>query len=117
MKTLSETLDDIVQKALEWDIAVPLEEWFHNAVTEKYRHCADAICQLALDDKTHTILSLDDKKLLRDYLNNQDIVITSIKQLPENIKREIVKRANIKSANERNLLIAYFSSIPLPAED
>lgn len=100
MKTFNITIDDEVQKALEWDI-VNLDTWANNAIFDKARRCIDEICRLALEDKTHTILSLNDKRLLRDYLNNQNIVITSVKQLPDNIKREIVKRANIKSAAER----------------
>ena len=99
-KTLTIPIDDEIQKALEWDI-VDLDMWANNAIFNKARQCADEICRQALEDKTHTILSLADKQLLRDYLNNQGIVLTSIKQLPDNIKREIVKRANIKSAAER----------------
>ena len=100
MKTFSITIDDEVQKALEWDI-VNLDIWANNAIFNKARQCADEVCRLALEDKTHTILSLSDKQLLRDYLNNQGIVLTSIKQLPDNIKKEIVKRANIQSAAVR----------------
>lgn len=100
MKTFEITIDDEIQKAMEWDI-VNLDFWANNAIANKARRCSDEICRMALEDKTHTILSLADKKLLRDYLNNQDIVLTSVKQLPNNIKREIVKRANIKSAAER----------------
>ena len=100
MRTLSVEIDDADEKALEWDI-FDLDEWTRNAVFNKARRCKDEICRLALEDKTHTILSLDDKKLLRDYLDNQGIIITSIKQLPDNIKREIIKRANIQSAAER----------------
>ena len=48
------------------------------------------------------ILSLADKRDLRIWLDNQGIVLTSVKQLPDNIKKEIVKRAVIKSAAERN---------------
>lgn len=101
MKTFDITIDDEVQKAMEWDI-VNLDTWAHNAVFNKARQCADEICKRALEDKTHTILSLANKKLLRDYLDTQGIVLTSVKQLPDNIKKEIVKRAVIKSAAERN---------------
>jgi len=94
-------ITDEEKKALEWDI-VSLQEWADNALHNKARRCADEIIRLALEDKTHTILSLEDKQLLRTYLDNQGIVITSIKQLPNNIKAEIVKRANIQSAAERN---------------
>lgn len=100
MKVFNIEIDDEVQKALEWDI-VDLDTWAHNAIYDKARRCADKIITLALDDKTHTILSLADKQLLRDYLSNQGVVITSVKQLPDNIKKEIVKRANIQSAAER----------------
>ena len=101
MRTLSVEIDDDVEKALEWDI-LDLDAWARNAVFNKARRCADEICRLALEDKTHTILSLADKQLLKTYLDNQGIVLTSVKQLPDNIKKEIVKRANIKSAAERN---------------
>ena len=100
MKTFNITIDDEVQKALEWDI-VNLDAWANNAIFNKARQCADEVCRLALEDKTHTILSLADKQLLRDSLNNQGIVLTSIKQLPDSIKKEIVKRANIQSAAVR----------------
>ena len=100
MKTFNITIDDAVQKAMEWDI-VNLDEWANNAIFNKARRCADSICQLALEDKTNTILSLENKQLLRTYLDNQGIVLTSVKQLPDSIKKEIVKRANIKSAAER----------------
>lgn len=100
MKTFEITIDDEVQKAMEWDI-VNLDTWANNAIFNKARQCADEICRLALEDKTHTILSLADKQLLRDYLTNQGIILTSVKELPDNIKKEIVKRANIKSAAER----------------
>ena len=101
MITVSVQITDEEKKALEWDI-VSLQEWADNALHNKARRCADEIIRLALEDKTHTILSLEDKQLLRTYLDNQGIVITSIKQLPNNIKAEIVKRANIQSAAERN---------------
>jgi hypothetical protein len=101
MRTLSVEINDADEKALEWDI-FDLDEWARNAVFNKVRQCANEICKLALEDKTHTILSLEDKKLIRDYLSNQGIIITSVKQLPDNIKREIVKRANIQSVAERN---------------
>lgn len=100
-KIFSIEIDDEVQKAMEWDI-LNLDAWATNAIFNKARRCADEICTLALEDKTHTILSLADKQLLRDYLTDQGIVLTSVKHLPDNIKKEIVKRANIQSAAERN---------------
>lgn len=76
-------------------------DWYRNAIHNKSRQMIDEICKQALEDKTHTILSLADKQLLQTYLNNQGIVFTTVKQFPDNIKREIVKRANIQSAAER----------------
>ena len=101
-KILNIEIDDEIQKALEWDI-VDLDIWVSNAIFNKARICAGEICRQAIEDKTHTILSLEDKQLLRQYLDNQGIIITSVKHLPDNIKREIVKRANIVLAKDRPL--------------
>ena len=102
MITVSVQITDEEKKVLEWDI-VSLQEWANNALHNKARQCADEICKQALEDKTHTILSLADKQLLRTYFDNQGIIIPPpIKQFPNNIKAEIVKRANIQSAAERN---------------
>jgi len=95
------TISDEEEKALLWDIVVP-QEWADNAIHNKARRCADEICRLALEDATHTILTIEEKRQLRDWLDNQEIVLTSIKQLPENIKRQIVAAARVKSAAERN---------------
>ena len=100
MRTLSIELNDEVEKALLWDI-VDLDLWARNNLFNKARQCTDEICRVALEDKTHTILTLQEKQLLRDYLTNQGIVLTSIKQLPDNIKLEIVNKARIKSSAER----------------
>lgn len=107
------TITDEELKALEWDIAAKNEQgdvdvngtidwWVKNAIAEKARRCILRICREALADKTNTILSTADKQALRQYLDNQGIVLAEISDLPENVIREIVKRANIQSAVERN---------------
>ena len=88
------------EKALLWDVAT-VQEWVNNVLYNKARQCADEICKQALEDKTHTILTLAEKRLLRDWLDANDIVLTSVKQLPVNIKRQVVAAARVKSAVER----------------
>ena len=88
------------EKALLCDM-ISIQDWAENAVFNKARQCADEICRLALEDKTHTILTLAEKQQLRDALDAQGIVLTSVKQIPLNIKRQIVAAARIKSAAER----------------
>ena len=102
MPIISIELNDEEEKALLWDV-IDIDLWARNALFNKIRRCADAICELAINDTTGTILSPEDKQALRTYLSNNNIdILTSIRQLPNNVKREIVKRANIKSAAERN---------------
>jgi len=100
MGEYSITLTSEDEKALLWDIG-DLQEWADNALLNKARQCTDEICRLALEDNTHTILTLAEKRLLRDWLDAHDIVMTSVKQLPPNIKRQIVAVARVKSAAER----------------
>ena len=94
------TLTTEEEKALLWDM-ISIQEWGDNALRNKARQCADEICRIALEDSTHTILTIDEKRLLRDWLDVNDIVLTSVKQLPNNIKRQIVAAARVKSAAER----------------
>jgi hypothetical protein len=96
------SIDDEVEKALEWNIAYDLELWVRRAVFDKARKCTDEICKQALEDTTHTILPLTAKQQLQTYLSNNGMVLTSVKKLPDYVKKEIVKQANIKSAVERN---------------
>jgi len=94
------TLTTEEEKALLWDM-ISIQEWADNAVHNKARQCADEICRIALEDQTHTILTRAEKRQLRDYLDNQGVVLTSVKQLPINAKRQIVAVARVKSAAER----------------
>jgi len=97
------TLNDEAVKALEWDIAEELELWANIVLNNRIKWCYDKLCEEALADTTDTILTVEDKQAIATMLNNQGItIIRSVKALPENVKEEIVKRANIKSAVERN---------------
>ena len=100
MGTYSITATVEQEKALLWDMA-NIQEWLENALHNKTRQCTDEICRLALEDKTNTILTAAEKIALRDYLNTQGVIITSVKGLPEAVKKQIVARARVKSALER----------------
>jgi hypothetical protein len=94
------TLTDVEEKALLWDM-MDIQGWIDNAVYNKVRQCTDEICRLALEDQTATILAKAEKRQIQASLNAQGIVLTSIKQLPGDIKGQIVAAARIKSAKER----------------
>ena len=97
------TLIDERLKALRWNI-VDVQAWGDNwlsKVMEKADRCIDEICQLAIEDETNTILTLDEKQQVRDYLDAQGIVLTAVKQYPEVIKMQIVSAARVKTAAER----------------
>jgi hypothetical protein len=101
MGTYSVTLDEVEEKALLWD-TVDIQRLLDNAMGRKLRWCMDEICRQALEDQTNTIITVAEKRQLQSLLGAQGIVLTSIKQLPIDIKRQIVAAARIKSASERN---------------
>lgn len=97
------TITDEKVKALRWNI-VDIQAWADNWLDKmkvKADQCVDAICQLAIEDETHTILTLAEKQQIRDWLDANGIVLTSIKQLPDNIKAQIVTAARVQTAAER----------------
>ena len=102
-KTITITLNDEAVKALEWDIADDLQLWATIIILNRVKWTYDKLCEEALADTTDTILTVEDKQAIAAMLNNQGItIVRSVKAIPDNIKEEIVKRANIKSAAERN---------------
>lgn len=102
MKTISFNIDDEFLKAFEFAVATPIDMWISRAVHNRALIGAEKICEMAIEDKEGAVLSLENRQALKTYLANQGIdVLTSPKQLPERVKMEIVKRATVKTAAER----------------
>jgi len=101
MATYTITLTDEEEKAWRWAM-LDIETFLLNAQANRSRRLFDAICRLALEDDTHSILTLPEKRWLRDYLDNKGVVLTSIAKIPDNVKALIVAAARVKSAAERN---------------
>ncbi len=101
MATYTITLTDEEEKAWRWAM-VDVETFLLNAQAIRTRRLFDRICTLALEDDTHTILTLPEKRWLRDHLDDEGIILTSIPRLPDNVKALIVAAARVKSAADRN---------------
>ena len=93
-------LSDEEEKALLINVKA-IQTWLDNAIHVRARLCIDDICEKALQDRTHTILTVAEKRQLRAWLENQDIILTSVKELPYIIKRQIVEHARIKTIAEQ----------------
>ena len=88
------------EKALLTDM-ITVQDWLNNAIYNKARQCVDNVCQEALSEQEHKILAAEEKQQIATLLASEGKIISSVKQMPENIKLEIVKKARIKSAAER----------------
>jgi hypothetical protein len=89
------------EKALLTDM-LSVQDWLDNAVHEKARRCVDEVCRQALEDSTDTILTRTEKQVVVAGLANEGKVISTVKQMPEAIKTQIVAMARVKSAAEKN---------------
>jgi len=88
------------EKALLTDMTT-IQEWLDNAIHNKARQCIDKVCKQALEDSTDTILTQIEKQEIVSLLATDGRIISTVKQLPIAIKRQIVTKARIKSATER----------------
>lgn len=110
-----------MEKALKFDIG-DLDIWLMNAVITKARISKDKICKLALDDTAHEVLSISDKQNIISQLAEQGLIITSVKQLPEAIRSEIVLKAKfpqpgeVKEAVEGMALKSSLTPLSAPAK-
>jgi len=92
------TLTDAEEKALlfnEWELGQTTQELLEWFIHKKAAERIDEVCRVALEDHTHTILSLENKQLLITYLSNRGIVLTTVEKFPLSVKEEIVNRSNL----------------------
>lgn len=101
MKQYRVRLTEAEDKAVLTDV-LSSQEWIDNIAHNKARRCMDTICDQALTDTTHTILTVEEKQLVLLELNDRGIYLTTHKQLPADIKEQIVMAARVKSAAEIN---------------
>ena len=88
------------EKALLTDM-LDISLWIGNAIHNKARQCIDEVCRQALEDNTDTILTKAEKQEIVASLAANGKVISTVKGLPETIKLDIVSKARVKSAAER----------------
>jgi hypothetical protein len=96
------TLTSEQEKSLLTDM-LSIQDWLDNAIGEKARRCMDEVCGQALRDKTGTILTTEEKQAIVAELANEGSIISTVKEMPEAIKRQIVSMARVKSAAEREV--------------
>lgn len=89
------------EKALLTDM-ISVQEWLDNVIHDKARKCIDRVATQALEDSTDKILTKAEKQQVVSALAAQGKIITTVKQIPEIIKYQIVAKARVKSAAKRN---------------
>ncbi len=94
------TLSVEQEKALLTDM-ITIQDWIDNAIHNKARRCIDTVCEQALNDQTNTILTAQEKKDIVTALAADGQIITTVKQMPVAIKKQIVSLARVQSAAER----------------
>ena len=99
-KSITVSITDEEEKALLTDI-LSLQDWLDNAIHNKARQCIDDVCRQALEDETNTVLTAVEKQGIVSALATQGRIITTVKQLPADIKAQIVSNARVKTAAER----------------
>lgn len=89
------------EKALLTD-TISIQEWIDNAIHNKARQCIDTVCQQALSGDDETILTKAEKREIVRALATEGKIISTVKQMPVGIKHQIVQKAKVESAAERN---------------
>lgn len=85
-------------KALLTDM-ISVQAWLDNAIHNKARRCMDKVCQDALEQDG--ILTEQEKREVMSTLAAQGRIISTVKQMPESVKADVVRKARVESAAER----------------
>lgn len=94
------TLSAEEEKALLTDMA-SVQSWLDNVIHNKARQCIDAVCEQALSENGETMLTKAEKQEVVSALATEGRIISTVKQMPESVKADIVKKARVESAAER----------------
>ena len=86
-------IDTEEEKALKVVMA-DIVEWHQNFLRHRARQEIDRIVEMAL--RSSNILSNEDKKLLRQHLDEEGIVIASVRDLPMEVKKKIVRKIKME---------------------
>jgi len=90
------SLSDGEVKALKTDI-IDVAEWHENAIKQKARRMIDSVAEQALRPGSN-LLSEADRSVVHNKLMETGQFITHVRDLPDDIKHEIVKRAKVTEA-------------------
>jgi len=87
-------IDTEEEKALKVVMA-DIVEWHQNFIKHRARQEIDRIVEMALRPSSK-MLSNEDKKLLRQHLDEEGIVIASVRDLPMEVKKKIVRKIKME---------------------
>tara|TARA_B100000315_G_C14477905_1_gene541505 strand:- start:205 stop:564 length:360 start_codon:yes stop_codon:yes gene_type:complete len=98
-EVLRETiLDDVDVEAFEY-VTVNTMDWIDNCFQNRVRQAIDEICEKSLaSDNSEVVLSVTDKKAIVSKAG----LVARARELPVNIKKDIVKKATFDSAKIRS---------------
>jgi hypothetical protein len=100
-------ISEVRSKALGTDMvsgnpAVVFFNWLSNSIHNKARQCIDNVVKEALEDSKDEILTKAEKQEIVQALASQGRIISTVKGMPEDVKRQIVAKARVKSGAEKN---------------
>jgi hypothetical protein len=98
-EVLRETiLDDVDVEAFEY-VAASALDWIDNCFQNRVRQAIDEICEKGLGaDDSEVVLSVTDKKTIASKAG----LVAKARELPVDIKKDIVKKATFDSAKIRS---------------
>ena len=92
------TIDAEEEKALG-TVMTDIVEWHQNFIKHRARQEIDRIVEMALRPGSN-MLTDQDKEALRQLLAEHGIVVASPRDLPIEVKKEVVKKAKIEQPKE-----------------
>jgi len=94
-------IDAEEEKALSVEMA-DIVEWHQNFIKHRARQEIDRVVEAALDPKSR-MLSDSDKQAIKEAIDKTGLLVVRPKDLPMELKKEIVKRAKMTKKNHNVL--------------
>jgi hypothetical protein len=97
MPTYTIKISEEEEKALLTDM-ISVQDWLDNAIKNKIRRCMDEIVKQVATGEVQATFTPDEEAAIKSSVKT---LFVDPKQLPDDAKKIIVKKAHVKSARDR----------------
>ena len=92
---------DAEEKAMN-HVCISISEWLENIANVRAQKAVDEVCEKIIGDDETCFLTGANKEIILEDMQELGEVYTTVRDLPQNIKKKIIELATVETAAQKN---------------